>query len=290
MKLVINSKTITAIMQGFQLGPFFIYTWGLTAAIGVLAAVWLAARKFSAKSRITENQFWNLAILLVIAAFVGARISAILEYWSYFSTDPWATFRLWEGGFSFFGGAVGAILAGYLWSWKNKASYLYIGRLFTPAWLVGLFFGRVGCFLIHDHLGKPTTLPWGMFIQGTYRHEPALYEMIMLIVIIGLVIIFEKRPGVFCHPERHLCNPERSICHPERHLCHPERSEGSLILFPLSLLLYSFGRFFLDFTRADDPLFYSLTIAQWACLIVFFWSIFLLQKSKAPERMSLREN
>jgi prolipoprotein diacylglyceryl transferase len=236
-------------MQGFYLGPFYLYTWGLTAAIGVLAAVWLVGRKLTRKAKITENQFWNLAILLVIAAFAGARISAVLEYWNYYSTDSWAVFRLWEGGFSFFGGAVGAVLTGYIWCKKNKVSYLYIGRLFTPAWLVGLFFGRIGCFLIHDHLGKPTTLPWGIYVQGCYRHEPALYEMIMILLIIGILHFYRKKIGKF--------------------------------LFPISLILYSFGRFFLDFTRADDPLYYSLTVAQWLCIFVFLWSIILIKKQNS---------
>jgi len=227
-------------MQGFYLGPFFLYTWGLTVAIGVLAAVWLASRQLAKQNKISENQFWNLTILLVIAAFIGARVSAAFEYWSYFSTDPLAVFRPWEGGFSFFGGAVGAVLAGYIWSKKNKVSYLYIGKLFTPAWLVGLFFGRIGCFLIHDHLGKPTSLPWGIYVQGANRHEPAGYEAIMILIIIVILSVFRKKLG-------------KNI-------------------FPISLMLYSFGRFFLDFTRAADPLYYSLTVAQWACIAVFIWS------------------
>jgi len=233
-------------MQGFQLGPLYIYTWGLTAAIGVLAAVWLASRKLARQTKISENQFWNLAILLVAAAFIGARISAVFEYFRYYSADPPAVFRLWEGGFSFFGGAAGALLAGYLWSKKNKINFLYIGRIFTPAWLVGLFFGRLGCFLIHDHLGKPTTLPWGMYINGTYRHEPAMYETIMILGIIAILWIYGKK--------------------------------FSKYIFPVSLIMYSFGRFFLDFLRADDPLYYSLTVAQWASIFVFIWSISVFKK------------
>jgi len=233
-------------MQGFYLGPFYLYTWGLTAAAGVLAVVWLASRQLARQTKISENQFWNLAILLIIAAFVGARASTVLETWSYYSADPLAIFRLWEGGFSFFGGAIGAILAGYVWSKKNKISYLYVGRMFTPAWLAGLFFGRVGCFLIHDHLGKPTSLPWGLYINGTYRHEPAMYEALMILLIIAILHIFRKKIG-------------KNI-------------------FPISLILYSLGRFFLDFTRATDPLYYNLTVAQWACIIVFFCSIAFIKK------------
>jgi len=71
-------------MQGFWLGPFFIYTWGLTAAIGIIAAVWLASRRVARQTKISENQFWNLAILLVITAFVGARVLCVLEDWNYF--------------------------------------------------------------------------------------------------------------------------------------------------------------------------------------------------------------
>jgi len=261
-------------MDGFYLGPLYVYTWGLTAAIGIAVALATAAKKISgikssgvgssfepkstnsgsSEGNLLESRFWNLTILLVISIFFGARLLYIFENWDYYSADPLAVFRLWQGGFSFFGGAAGVILAGYSWSRVNKIDFWFLGWVFTPAWLFGLFFGRLGCSLIHDHLGKTTGLPWGIWVQNAYRHEPALYEAVWLLLV-GISLYFwdfiENRIGYL-----------------------PNN------LFPLSLLLYSVGRFLLDFTRADDSLYFNLTIAQWMCIITIIWTGVLIAKNK----------
>jgi len=240
---------------GFYLGPIYVHAWGLTAALGVITAAGMAFKK--AGNQIPENKFWNLVIILIILIFLGARAGYALEHIGYYSLNPLSFLRIWEGGFSFSGGAIGGILAGYVWSKINKADFLFLGWLFTPAWLFGLFFGRIGCFLIQDHLGKPTDLPWGTWINGAYRHEPALYESIM-VLIIGVLLSwnFLRRLSFgFKHPRD--------------------------FFFPASLLLYSTGRFLLDFLRADDPLYFNLTLAQWASVTIFtVTGAFLLIKNK----------
>lgn len=247
-------------LEGFYLGPLYIYTWGITTALGVLAGILVAQRNISKKS-ISENSFWNFSILLVIAIFLGARLSYILETWSYYAIDFTRIFQVWNGGFSFFGGAIGAILVGWLWSRKNKISFLEWGAIFTPAWIFGLMIGRVGCFLIHDHLGKTTDLPWGIWIQGAYRHEPALYE-ILILLLIGLILIVIEKYSV---------------------------KNLSKILFPLSLILYSISRFFLDFIRAlpaqgGDDRFYSFTVAQWVAILLLFLSGIIIWNTYGKEK------
>ncbi|MFH1182687.1 MAG: prolipoprotein diacylglyceryl transferase, partial [Candidatus Moraniibacteriota bacterium] len=289
--------------EGFFLGPIYVYTWGLTAAIGVIVSVLMAERKIVSgqwsaclpalrqrlrqgeparqvvSKKISENKFWNLTILLVITVFLGARIFYILETWNYYAANPLAMLRLWEGGFSFFGGAASGILAGYFWGKINKINFLTLSWFFTPAWLFGLFFGRVGCFLIHDHLGKPTDLPWGVFVAGAYRHEPAMYEAIWVLVLGVVLFLLDRKSNRNCHPERSRGIPLKKNSSEVKNIRIfrktnfkgipplPPRLRSGFgrndntkdtaciirIIFPLSLLLYSFGRFFIDFARADDP-------------------------------------
>lgn len=279
-------------MEGFHVGPFYFYTWGLTAAAGVFMAIWMALRKIKSqkpktKNWISENQFWNLAILLVASVFLGSRVLYIFEAWDYYASDPGAILRLWEGGFSFFGGAIGAVLSGYYWSKKYKVDFWYLGYLFTPAWIFGMFFGRIGCFLIHDHLGKITTPPWGVWVKGTYRYEPAGYEA-MWLLIIGIILYFVDRKASVdnLNLKFQIQVPNKIQNHKSELGTENWKLIGNLLytLFPISLLLYSIARFFTDFTRADDPLYYGLTVAQWLCLIIFIWLITQIKKvSKKKE-------
>lgn len=247
-------------LEGFHLGPFYIYTWGLTAALGVLLAIFLASKKI-ARYSLSENLFWNFSILLTLSVFLGARISYILETWSYYASDPAQIYQIWNGGFSFFGGAVGGILCGYLWAKKNKLNFLDLGAIFTPAWIFGLLIGRIGCFLIHDHLGKTTGLPWGIWTRGAYRHEPAMYEALMLLTIAAFLYLYKKI--------------------------------NTLMIFPISLALYSFGRFWLDFLRENPPnggddRYWQLTVAQWISILIilafgiiyYLWGFYNYEKEK----------
>ena len=254
-------------LEGFNIGPIYVYTWGLTAAIGVLTAIFLALRKTNnlqvavgnSQKKISEEQFWTLSIVLTLSIFIGARILYIFETWNYYAADPVRTIQIWQGGFSLFGGALVGIVAVYYWSRRNKINFWMLGWIFTPAWLFGLFFGRLGCFLIHDHLGKPTSLPWGVWVQGAYRHEPAMYEAIWILLIgTGLYFLDKRYPSALADSGT---SPSKG-----------EDKSGEVylrnILFPLSLMLYSVGRFFIDFFRVGDDHFYNLTLAQWFCVAV----------------------
>ncbi len=251
-------------LVGFDLGPIYINTWGMTAALGFLLAIKLATNRFKTLkekneapelSQIKEKNLLDFSFNLILAILLGSRILFIFEEWPIFAEDLGAVFRIWEGGFSFFGGAAGALSYGLWWSKKNKISPLLLGEIFTPAWIFGLAVGRFGCFLIHDHLGKPTNLPWAMWIERAYRHEPALYEMFFLLCL-GLIIRFREKVN--------------------------GRNKN---IFLISLVSYAFGRFWIDFVRAEaiaggDPRWLDLTLAQWISLIILISGFFFYFKNR----------
>lgn len=242
---------------GFNLGPFYIHTWGLTAALGFLLAIKLATGKFrqlkqkdalSQLDSIEEKTILEFSFNLILAILLGSRILFIFEEWPIFAEDLGAIFRIWEGGFSFFGGVFGSLIYSYWWAKKNKISFSPLGEIFTPAWIFGLAVGRFGCFLIHDHLGRPTKLPWAMWIEGMYRHEPALYEFIFLIFL-----------GTFIHIWQQKKQTEK--------------------IFLIALSAYAAGRFGLDFFRAaatggGDARWLGMTLAQWLSLIIVLLGLF----------------
>jgi phosphatidylglycerol:prolipoprotein diacylglycerol transferase len=69
----------------------------------------------------------------------------------------------------------------------------------TPALAVGQLLGRIGCFLVGDDYGRPTSLPWGIaFPRGlpptTERVHPAqIYEAIFLAVLTWLLIRWRRK-------------------------------------------------------------------------------------------------
>ncbi len=257
----------TITFEGFQLGPVYLHFWGSMVAVGIIIAIYLALAKkrfwsekypTSTLSSLSEDQFWNFSLILVFFIFFGARVSYVLEEWPIYKENIFDIFKIWRGGFSLFGGVVFGLFYAIWWSKKHKINLKTLGAIFAPAWLFGLFFGRIGCSFIHDHLGKPTDLPWAMFLKGAYRHEPALYEAIF-VLLLGLFIYYREKN-----------KPNKNI-------------------FLFSLIAYAFGRFWLDFLRAEptaggDERFFALTLAQWIAIGIFMTGLFLLPKTQ-PKKL-----
>ncbi|MGH7590752.1 MAG: prolipoprotein diacylglyceryl transferase, partial [Gemmatimonadales bacterium] len=99
-----------------------------------------------------------------LAALVGGIIGAKLWYVA-LTGDPATLFSrgglVWYGGF--IGGALGVVLNG----WRLRVPIRWTAQLVAPALAASYALGRVGCFIVNDDYGRPTSLPWAMkFPQG----------------------------------------------------------------------------------------------------------------------------
>src|SRR5687767_5312077 len=100
---------------------------------------------------------------------------------------------------SWFGGFVGGLLAGYATIRVKRWPVIAVLAAATPALAVGQLLGRIGCFLVGDDYGSPTTLPWGVaFPRGlpptTERvHPTQIYEAIFLAFLTWVLIRWRRR-------------------------------------------------------------------------------------------------
>ena len=234
-------------------GPITIYTWGVMAAIAFITAIFIALKEASRKN-INEDKILNLSAVILISAFIGARTLYIILFWDYYKDNILEIPMIWKGGWVFYGGAVGALFFGWLYIKKAKLNFWRVADIVAPCAAIGMFFGRIGCSLINDHIGSLTNVPWGIYyIDGTIRHPVAEYLVINALVLFIFLWLVRKKI----------------------------KTDGAL--FIIFLLWYSFVRFFLDFTRCNDlyicdPHFYNLTISQWISIAVFGISLFYLRK------------
>src|SRR5207237_4093587 len=104
-----------------------------------------------------------------------------------------------RGGMLWVGVFVGGLLAGYVTIRANRWSLIPVLSAATPALAVGQMLGRIGCFLVGDDYGKPTSLPWGIaFPRGlpptTQRvHPTQIYEAIFLAVLAWMLIRWRRK-------------------------------------------------------------------------------------------------
>ncbi|OLC78841.1 MAG: hypothetical protein AUH78_01985 [Gemmatimonadetes bacterium 13_1_40CM_4_69_8] len=143
----------------FHLGPLTVTGYGLMMMVAFLMAGW--AIQLDLRGRGWREEY---AADIVMAAVIGGLVGAKL--WYVLLTGEWdALLRrggfVWYGGF--LGGAAGVLLAG----WLKRVPPRLTCELCAAPLALGYALGRVGCFLVNDDYGIPSSLPWAMkFPQG----------------------------------------------------------------------------------------------------------------------------
>jgi phosphatidylglycerol:prolipoprotein diacylglycerol transferase len=107
---------------------------------------------------------------------------------------------------SFHGGAIGVILAIWLFCRRRKLSFVRVGDIVCMVQPIGQFLGRIANFVNGELWGKPADVPWAMVFpraDGQPRHPSQLYEAalegILLFVVLQIclrVFRLHERPGL----------------------------------------------------------------------------------------------
>jgi len=143
--------------------------YGLFAAAGcVIAVVWL--RRHHEAMGVSENEFWAAMWTLLVGGIVGAKVLFLALGWEHYARGElhfWADFRT---GFVFFGGLVGAALAGAVFAAVRGLDFVRGADYFAVAIPLGHAIGRVGCFVAGCCHGRPP-------------HPVQLYEAAGLLLI-----------------------------------------------------------------------------------------------------------
>ena len=119
--------------------------YGFFAAAGAVAAIgWL--RRHHRAMGLGDDEFWAALWLIVAGAIIGAKALFVVLGWHHYADGElrfWADFGT---GFVFFGGLLGAALAGGLFAWRRRLDFWRGADYFGVALPLGHAIGRVGCY------------------------------------------------------------------------------------------------------------------------------------------------
>lgn len=217
--------------------PITLHSYGFFLVIGFFLSVWLAC--IEARRRgYDPNIVLDLAMPLLLVSIVLCRVLYFLVY-----PSQWRGFgeflQIWNGGLSFHGAIVGALVTIGYFAWKRGVSYGMLCDIIAPGIFAGYAIGRIGCFFNGCCYGFPTNVPWAVsfHVEGSNdpnaftvpSHPAQLYSTALSLVLFGVMMWARKQPKF-------------------------SRFPGQLTI--LLLALYGFERAFVEFFRkgATAPL------------------------------------
>jgi phosphatidylglycerol:prolipoprotein diacylglycerol transferase len=199
--------TWSASPEIINIGPITLRWYGLLFASGFLVGLFIVKKMFAAE-KAPEAWLDKAFMHIVLGAVIGARLGHVFFYdWEFYSNNLSEIPKIWRGGLASHGGAIGIIIALWLFS-KNvsKKSMLWIlDKVVVPTALAGCFI-RLGNLMNSEIVGSPSDVSWAFIftqIDSVPRHPVQLYESLTYLLSFALLFGLywrtnaKEKPGFF---------------------------------------------------------------------------------------------
>ncbi|OGC76598.1 MAG: prolipoprotein diacylglyceryl transferase [candidate division Zixibacteria bacterium RBG_16_50_21] len=263
-----------------RFGPLAIRSYGLLLAISFLLGVIWSVRRAN-KVGVNPKIILDLTIVIFISSIVGARMFYVIfhleefrGHWLDVISPVQSNGDFVFGGLTMLGGVVLAVLCGIVYLRIKKQSVWKVADVLAPAFPLGIFLTRIGCFLNGCCYGKPSPqeawgvvfpadCPAGYAYPGIHLYPTQLYSSLKGLLILIILVLLERY----------------------------KKFDG--YTFWLMLFVFGIGRFVIDFWRYYEPSMVlatiqgvSFSVNQGVSLIIIFvsatmWNL-LRAKSHKP--------
>ncbi len=241
------------------LGPLKFNAYGLCIALGAVAAVSFASKRWQRWGG-NADDVAAISMFAVPAGVIGARLYHLATDWKSYRGHWGNALRIWDGGLGIWGGIALGTLVGLYVGRKRGCSMLGLLDAAAPALPLAQAIGRWGNWFNVELFGGPTSLPWALEVPlpkrpDAYRsfstfHPTFLYESLWNLLVMALVLFVEKRFG---------------------------RKLPKGRLFAVYVAGYTFGRFWIERIRTDRAYkILGLRINEWTSSILFLGAVAVL--------------
>lgn len=249
----------------FEIAGFPIRAYGLFVALSILVGVYVAGRLARRQGYAWAPLLEDFAFVAVFGGIAGARIWEVTFSFDQFRDNLWEIFMIWHGGLSIQGAIVGGLLAALWFARSRRIPILNLLDTLAPAVILAQGMGRLtACFLNGDAFGRPTgtsfglVYPPGSMANAVYGSQPlwpaeifeGLWDLAVYAVLVRM-LGRSHRPGI-------------------------------VVLW--YAVLYSVGRFSLEFLRGDSLMVGGLKAAQLTSLAIAAAAGLWLARRRRPTR------
>lgn len=185
----------------FQFAGLTIHWYGVMIALAFLAGLWTATRR-ARRENISGERIADVTLWLMVGSILGARIVYVTTYWkTEFANQPISEiFMVQHGGLVYYGGLIGATIAGMIYLRWKKMPVWKTADVLAPSIALGSVFGRIGCLLNGCCYGRPTDVPWAIRFPpdhptgGVPVHPTEIYDALLnLVLYVFLAWLFRRK-------------------------------------------------------------------------------------------------
>ncbi|MDQ0211529.1 prolipoprotein diacylglyceryl transferase [Arthrobacter bambusae] len=252
------SPTVSA----FHVGPLTIHFYALCILAGIVLAVWLTSRRWTARGG-APGQVLDICLWAVPAGIIGGRLYHVItdpELYFLPGKNPWNAFAIWDGGLGIWGAVALGVVGAWIGCRRAKVSLVAFLDAVAPGVVFAQALGRWGNWFNNELYGDPTALPWKLQIHqmdaatGSAVTDPSgapvvlgyfqptfLYESLWCVVV-GLLLLYVDRRFTL----------------------------GAGSVFSLYVAGYTAGRFAFELMRSDYAnLILGLRVNTWVAALIF---------------------
>lgn len=238
-----------------EIGPISIYWYGILITAGILFGLYLAIKE-SKRQGLDPDDLTTYLLFALPAAVLGLRLYYVIFNWDHFSAHLDQIFAFRQGGLAIHGGIFAAILVAVIYCKHKGINFWSLADVCAPSLILGQAIGRWGNYINQEAYGYPTELPWAIEINGAFHHPTFFYESAWNILVLLALLFFRK---------------------------NYRKGQGEI--FSLYLILYSFGRFWIEGLRMDSLMLGPFRVAQIVSIVLIaIGGYYLVKHRQNPQK------
>jgi len=184
----------------FTLFGFPVYWYGALIAAGMLLGVLLASAREKRYGQ-KRDTVLNFVLIAIPAALVCARLYYVAFKWDEYAVNPMEIFNVRNGGMAIYGGVIGGVLTGLIYSKCAHVSFRTLADLCAPALALGQAIGRWGNFFNQEAFGEVIDcpalrfFPVGVYIDALaeWHYATFFYESAWCFIIVAGILMAERK-------------------------------------------------------------------------------------------------
>lgn len=252
----------------FTLFGVDVYWYGVFIALAFILGLQVAVIN-AKRVGFDSNYLYDFIPIAMLCAIVGARAYYVLFSFSYYKNHLNEIFSLRDGGLGVYGGIILSFFALYIYTRIKKIGFLNVCDIAIPGVALGQAIGRWGNFFNKEAFGSYTDNIFAMRIRTdvasfipngmeVFNYNGADYIQVHPTFLYESILDF----SIFCFLMIYFSN---------------RKFNGHI--FYLYIVLYCFGRFFIESLRQDQLMIFGMPISMIVSFVAFLVAIVLIYKN-----------